>query len=239
MRIFVVFENYAADGFIPAWGLSLFIETDFGNRILFDTGNAGGVWLHNAKRFGLDYDGFHHVFLSHFHWDHIGAALDIAHFSRESKHFLITDGFSTIFAREIAQLGHEVSLVREPYRFSEEMFSLGGMKTPIGNLYEHSLIVFDRDGEYGLFVGCSHPGILEITHRAIEFTGKPPRLVIGGFHLIGLDEVTITAVAREMLKLGVEFVAPCHCTGDLGREIFAQVFGKRFIDVRAGEIIEI
>jgi 7,8-dihydropterin-6-yl-methyl-4-(beta-D-ribofuranosyl)aminobenzene 5'-phosphate synthase len=37
----------------------------------------------------------------------------------------------------------------------------------------------------------------------------------------------------------VEFVAPCHCTGDLGREIFAQVFGKRFIDVRAGEIIEI
>jgi len=238
MRLAVVFENYAAEGFIPAWGFSVFVESDWGNRLLFDTGNSGAVWRHNAGRFGLDYDGFSHVFISHFHWDHIGAALDIAHFAKEPKHFLITDGFSSIWAKEVASLGHQVSLVREPYRFSEEFFSLGGMRTPLGNLHEHSLLVFDREGGYSLLVGCSHPGILEITTRAVEFTGKPPRLVLGGFHLIGLDEFAIASIAKNMLKLGVGFVAPCHCTGDLGREIFREVFGERFIDVRAGSVIE-
>jgi 7,8-dihydropterin-6-yl-methyl-4-(beta-D-ribofuranosyl)aminobenzene 5'-phosphate synthase len=239
MRISVVFENEAAGGFIPAWGLSVLVETDFGNRVLFDTGSSGAVWFHNAKRMGFDYDSFDHVFISHFHWDHMAAALDIAHFAKAEKHFLITDGFSKIFAAELAKNGHQVSLVREPYRFSDELFSLGGMETGIGNLYEHSLVVFDNDGGYSLFVGCSHPGIVEIVTRAVEFTEKPPRLVLGGFHLKGLDVITITAVAEELLKLGVEYVAPCHCTGEEGREIFASVFGKRYIDVKAGSVLEL
>ncbi len=239
MRVSVIFENRADEGFIPSWGLSLLVETDFGNRVLFDTGNAGGIWAYNAERLGIGYDDFEHVFLSHFHWDHIGGALDIAHFSNTKKHFLITDGFSGIFAREIASLGHQVSLVREPYRFSEELFSLGGMYTGIGSLYEHSLLVFDGRGDYSLFVGCSHPGILEITTRAFEITGKAPKAVFGGFHLKDTDEERIFSIAKGMLKLGVGFVAPCHCTGDLGREIFASLFGNRFIDIRAGDIVEL
>ena len=238
MKVSVIFDNLAEEGYIPAWGFSAFIETSKGERVLFDTGNSCRVWEHNASKLGIDYESFDHILLSHFHWDHIGGALDIAYFSRRKKHFLTTDGFSKVFVTEIVKNGHQVSLVREPYRFSENLLSLGALKTNIGNLYEHSLLVFEN-GNYILVVGCSHPGILNIARRAISLTGKPPRLIIGGFHFLGMDEITITAIAEELLELGVDFVAPCHCTGEPGREIFASVFGNRYIEVKAGTVIEL
>jgi len=237
MRISVIFDNLAKEGFKPAWGFSALIETSKGEKVLFDTGSSCKIWTHNAKRLGINFDDFQHVFLSHFHWDHIGSALDIAYTTR-GKHFLIPDGFSKVYISQLAERGHQVSLVREPYRFSENFLSTGGMKTGIKNLYEHSLIAFEGD-KYILAVGCAHPGVVEITRRAIELTKKPPELVIGGFHLFGADEITVIAVAEELLHLGVKRVAPCHCTGDENRQIFADVFGELFVDARAGEVIEI
>jgi len=236
MKISVICDNLALKGFKPSWGFSALIETSKGERVLFDTGSSCKVWTHNAKRLGINFDSFQHVFLSHFHWDHIGSALDIAYTTR-GKHFLIPDGFSKVYISQLAESGHQVSLVREPYRFSENLISTGGMKTDVKNLYEHSLIVFDGE-EYALVVGCAHPGIVEITRRAIELTKKPPYLVIGGFHLFGEDEITVIAVAEELLHLGVKKVAPCHCTGDKNRELFADVFGDLFVDARAGSVIE-
>lgn len=237
MRIYVIYDNIAKKGFIPAWGLSMLIETSDGEKVLFDTGGSGKVFEHNLRKLNLDLKGVRHIFLSHFHWDHIGGALDIAYFEK-GKHFVITDGFSKVFTNEIALRGHQVSLAREPYRFAENFLSTGGMKTGINNLKEHSLISYDGE-EYILAVGCSHPGILEITRRAIDLTKKPPKLVIGGFHLFNADEITLISVAEELLHLGVKYVAPNHCTGEKGREIFRDVFGDMFIDARAGEIIEI
>ena len=88
-------------------------------------------------------------------------------------------------------------------------------------------------------MGCSHPGIVEITRRAIDLTKKEPTLVVGGFHLFNEDEITIIAIAEELLHLGVKYVAPCHCTGERGREIFKDVFGKHYLNAVAGEVIKI
>ena len=238
MKISVIFDNLAKNGFIPAWGFSALVETDKGERVLFDTGSSCKVWEHNASKMGISYESFDHVMLSHFHWDHIGSALDIAYFSKRSKHFLVTDGFSKVFISQIVEKGHQLSLVREPYRFSENLLSLGALKTNVGNLYEQALLAF-KGNDYALLVGCSHPGILEITRRAIALTQKAPKLVIGGFHFLGLDGITITAIAEELLELGVEYVAPCHCSGERGREIFASVFGNRYVEAKAGTVIEL
>ena len=238
MKISIIFDNLAKEGFKPAWGFSALIETSKGEKVLFDTGSSYEVWKYNAHRLGIGLEDFEHVFLSHFHWDHIGSALDIAHASKRKKHFLITEGFSKVFVKEIAALGHQVSLVREPYRFSRSFISTGALKSEDYNLYEHSLIAFDGE-DYTLVVGCSHPGIVEITRRAIDLTKKEPKLVVGGFHLFNEDEITIIAIAEELLHLGVKYVAPCHCTGERGREIFKDVFGKHYLNAVAGEVIKI
>jgi len=237
LRFTVIFDNLAEEGFVPAWGLSVLVETAKGERVLFDGGSSCTLWHRNAQKLGLDLETFEHFFVSHFHWDHTALVTDAGFAARRKKHFLITDGFSPVLVRELAERGNRLSLVREPYRFSENLLSLGSMPATAG-LSEHALLAFEGE-RYALVVGCSHPGILTLVRRAVKLTGRPPLLVIGGFHLFGEDELKTTLIAEEMLELGVELVAPCHCTGERGREIFESVFGKRFLDARAGTVIEV
>jgi len=238
MLIKVIFDNLAEQDFISAWGFSVFLENSKGESILFDTGSAFGVWKRNADMLGVDLEDFTNVFLSHFHWDHIGGAIDIAKHSKIKKHFIITEGFSKVFIKELVGSNHEVSLAVEPYRFSESFISTGGLDTGIIPPKEHSLIAYD-ESDYILVVGCSHPGIVEIVEFAERLTRKAPKLVIGGFHLINRSDEEIAVIAEELLKLGVRYVAPCHCTGERGREIFKEIWEDRFIDARAGKVIEI
>lgn len=76
LRLSVLMENTAAEGFVCEHGLSFLLESDDA-VILFDTG-ASGFFLENAARMGCDFGKVTHVVLSHGHYDHtggLGAAL--------------------------------------------------------------------------------------------------------------------------------------------------------------------
>ena len=62
-------------------------------------------------------------------------------------------------------------------------------------------------------------------------------LVLGGFHLeysFGLNNL-----ARNIRKIGVRKIAPCHCTGKRANNVFKEEFGEDFIKVKAGLKLEI
>ena len=61
-------DTLAEVGYMPEFGLSLFIE-EKGRRILFDTG-AGEALIPNAARMGLDLDSATDIVLPHGHYDH-------------------------------------------------------------------------------------------------------------------------------------------------------------------------
>jgi 7,8-dihydropterin-6-yl-methyl-4-(beta-D-ribofuranosyl)aminobenzene 5'-phosphate synthase len=69
----------------------------------------------------------------------------------------------------------------------------------------------------GLLVvsGCGHPGICNITQLARKQSNRQPHMLIGGFHLgavpVGNDRILRTM--ENLKNLGVERVAPMHCTG--------------------------
>jgi len=50
-------------------------------------------------------------------------------------------------------------------------------------------------------------------------------LVLGGFHLGSASQGRIEDIIAEFRRLGVQRVAPCHCTGDRARQMFAHAFG--------------
>lgn len=39
--------------------------------------------------------------------------------------------------------------------------------------------------------------------------------------------------------MDVEYVAPCHCTGDEAIWFFEKIFEDRFIEIGVGEVIEV
>lgn len=70
--------------------------------------------------------------------------------------------------------------------------------------------------EQGLVIltGCCHAGLINTCERIRAVSGeKRIRAVIGGFHLAGVGEKRLEAVARYLRETGVSLVVPCHCTG--------------------------
>ncbi len=99
---------------------------------------------------------------------------------------------------------------------------------------EQSLI-FER--EKVMVVGCSHPGIVKMAEAVYKKYGKI-KLIIGGFHLLGLEKVEVKKIA-EKLKEFTEKIAPSHCTGEEAIKTFKSVFKDKFIENYSGKIIEI
>ena len=58
-------------------------------------------------------------------------------------------------------------------------------------------------------------------------------MVLGGFHHPPLSCI------KEFKELGVEKVAPSHCTGDLARGAFRKEYKENFIEYGVGKTIEI
>lgn len=86
--------------------------------------------------------------------------------------------------------------------------------------------------------GCSHVGIINILRHMSSCTGKRICGVVGGTHLIGADPVRIRRTAEELVRLGVRTVAVSHCTGEEGKAILREYFGKYYIENHTGNVIE-
>jgi 7,8-dihydropterin-6-yl-methyl-4-(beta-D-ribofuranosyl)aminobenzene 5'-phosphate synthase len=105
-------------------------------------------------------------------------------------------------------------------------------------IVEQALAVETGD-DLVVVTGCAHPGVVEMVHRAREVVEGEVALVMGGFHLGGADGRQIEGIIADFRRLGVQRVAPCHCTGDRARQIFADAFGTDFIPAGVGCVITV
>lgn len=75
-------------------------------------------------------------------------------------------------------------------------------------------------------------GILTILRRAKSiFPDDPLYLVIGGFHLVNTNKKQISEIIDGFKTLGVQKVAPCHCSGDETRRMFREAYGNDFYEI--------
>jgi 7,8-dihydropterin-6-yl-methyl-4-(beta-D-ribofuranosyl)aminobenzene 5'-phosphate synthase len=77
-----------------------------------------------------------------------------------------------------------------------------------------------------------------ITREAKTHLGREIRLVMGGFHLLPYGAAEIGEIVRRMRgELGVKSVAPAHCTGHLGFELFQKAYGEHYLFAGLGSSI--
>lgn len=212
MVIKVLSENTAAaPEFKAEHGLSLFIETG-DHKILFDTG-AGGVFLENAKKLGVDIAQADFAVISHGHYDHGGGvrqflrenskALVFVHKKAFEPHYdALADGMKYIGLDE--ELLEEERIVPVSGRFfldeGIELFSnIEGVELiPRSNrtlmaqkegfivqdAFEHEQQLAVRErGKAFLFTGCAHNGIVNIINQYHSIKKRYADYVVGGFHI--------------------------------------------------------
>ena len=96
------------------------------------------------------------------------------------------------------------------------------------DLIEDDMALWIQTGE-GLVVcvGCCHAGLVNTIKHVRRISGEERiRAVIGGFHLISADDRRIERTVEVLQSVTPQFIAPCHCTGDVAVSKLQNALGK-------------
>jgi 7,8-dihydropterin-6-yl-methyl-4-(beta-D-ribofuranosyl)aminobenzene 5'-phosphate synthase len=142
--------------------------------------------------------------------------------------------FPERFKISLKSRGIEIAEVQHPTKICEAVFSTGLMGT---GLKEQSLMLHTDRGLI-LITGCAHPGIVNIIEAAKNLIRDDVLLVMGGFHLAGMQRPDLEKIITRFKQSGIKHVGPCHCSGDLARAMFKEAYQKNYIDVGVGRVLE-
>jgi 7,8-dihydropterin-6-yl-methyl-4-(beta-D-ribofuranosyl)aminobenzene 5'-phosphate synthase len=228
----VLYDNLTAvEGTISDWGFACLVTAP-GGTVLFDTGTDPEILLANLGELGVDLAKVDAVVLSHDHRDHTGALEAVL--ARTGRITLyVPRSFPDRYDRIADGAGVRLERVESPREILPGLHSTGELAGPIP---EQALVVASPRGPV-VVTGCAHPGIVAIVRRASEVAGRPPHLVLGGFHLLRTPGEEIESITGQLRELGVERVAPGHCTGEEALRALRSAFGDRAGGLGVGAVL--
>jgi 7,8-dihydropterin-6-yl-methyl-4-(beta-D-ribofuranosyl)aminobenzene 5'-phosphate synthase len=233
-RLTILYDNNPYDYRLKSsWGFSCLIELE-GKTILFDTGGDGGILLYNMRVLNKDPKTIDMIVLSHIHGDHTGGLWSLLR-EKSTLKVYVPDSFPREFEQRVKEYRAEMVRVDASLEIDRGIYSTGEMDHGIK---EQSLIINTPKGVV-LITGCAHPGIIEIIEKAKTIAKKDIYMVIGGWHLSSAGEREIKGIIDAFQRIGIQKVAPCHCTGDRALAMFKREYGEHFIKAGVGRIINI
>jgi len=231
--ITVVYDNNAYDPRLQtAWGFGCVVERGE-TTILFDTGGNGAILLSNMATLGLDPRAVDIVVLSHIHGDHTGGLGDLLATGVRPAVY-VPASFPASFKAQVRAIT-TLQEVDGPQEILPGIYTTGQMGTSIA---EQALVIETSQGLV-VITGCAHPGVANMVRRAGQIGKNGVYLVLGGFHLGGASKGRIANIIADFRGMGVQKVAPCHCTGDQALTMFAAEYGDDFIRNGVGKILKI
>jgi len=239
----ILYNNTSlSDSIFADHGFSCLIEAGE-HTCLYDAGNDPEKFMMNVRNMGVDCSRIEYVFISHIHNDHMGGLLDIleecdkpalcmpvSYPRQEGESFgeqadeeyrAILDGLRP-FVSELVQHQDLTCL-------GDSFYTTGVIEK---QSYEQALII-PTSGGLTVITGCAHPGIVEIVRQARERMKQDVYFVMGGVHLTRIDSAQVMSIARELRAL-TRLIGPCHCTGEMVKGIFREVFKEDYVEVGAG-----
>lgn len=233
ISITVIYDNNPyTEGLATAWGFSCLIR-GAEKTILFDTGGNGSTLLANMKKLGINPEKIDILLLSHIHGDHVGGSERFLERNEKISVYL-PKSFPRGFSQKLIRSGIKIVEVHDASRICDGVYTTGELGEAIR---EQALIVHTTQGII-VITGCAHPGIVGILKRAKDLTKDDILLAMGGFHLGGTSKKDLEKIVLSFRKLGVKSVGPCHCSGDLARQMFKEEYRDSYIHLGVGRVIE-
>ena len=227
----IVYDNNAYDPRLrTAWGFACLVETESAT-VLFDTGGDGPTLLGNMDALGLDPRDIDAIVLSHIHGDHTGGLLALL-----NRGITPTVFAPAAFPQEFKEAIHARTELVEVTGAAELLPGIWTTGELGSGIIEEALAV-ESDAGLIVITGCAHPGVVEMVRQAKAVLGQSVALVTGGFHLGSASQSRIAGIVDAFRELGVQRVAPCHCTGDRARRMFAKIYGPDYIAAGVGRVI--
>lgn len=230
LKITVVYDNYGvAPQLRTGWGYAAVVEAG-DHTVLFDTGADGPTLMSNLRALGFDPHRIEAVVLSHAHGDHT-LGLDSLLATGITPRVYVLPSFPAEFKQHVAE-SVELIEVQPGQAIVEGVTTTGEIAGPVN---EQALVV-ESDSGVVVITGCAHPGIVKIVSEARRLVDANVHLVTGGFHLLQTPPEQVAAIIAEFRRLGVEYAAPSHCTGDAAIGMFRDEYGDHFIESGVGRV---
>lgn len=233
LSITVIYDNNPyTEGLRAEWGLSCLIRGSE-RTILFDTGGNGSFLLENMNELGIDPQKIDTVVLSHLHSDHVGGLKEFLDKNEQVTVYLPVS-FPQEFKDNLLSSSIKIMEVHDATEICDGVYTTGELGAGIK---EQSLIVHTTQGMI-VITGCAHPGIVAILKRAKDLVEDDILLAMGGFHLGGAGQGDLEKIIFSFRSMGVKFVGPCHCSGDLARQMLKEEYGDSYMHLGVGRVIK-
>jgi len=234
LTITVLYDNVALDARLQTdWGFACLVE-GLEQPLLFDTGGKGDILPRNMRALGLDPQVVRTVVLSHAHADHTGG---LAGFLAENPNVIVylPISFPAAIKDTVRQASATLVEVTGPQEIGAGAHTTG----ELGDQIREQALVLETPRGLVVITGCAHPGIATMVRQAKAAAAGDVTLALGGFHLRDANAAQIAATIAELQGLGVQRIAPSHCTGDAARRAFAEVFGADYLESGVGQVFVI
>ena len=219
LSLTIVYDNNPyKEGLETRWGFSCLVEGPE-KTIMFDVGGEGSVLLRNMEKLSLDPKVVDVVVLSHIHNDHIGGLSDFLEMNSNVTVYM-PKSLPRSVKNTVKKAGAKLVEVDKSIEICKDVYSTGELGSWIK---EESLVIKTAKGAI-VITGCAHPGVVKIVKKAKEIVRSDVHLVLGGFHLCWVNARKIRAIVKGLKEEEVRKAAPCHCSGDLARDLFEKAY---------------
>lgn len=236
MKVKILFDKESLDKNLhTGWGVSFLIN----DKVLFDTGEKGEWLIHNMKLLDVEIDKIEAVVISHDHWDHKDGLWALLK-ERPGLKVYACSHFSKVFKEKVKSFKGKLVEIDKFSNIIKNIYTTGQIldRHAFRSIAEQAVAIKSAKGII-ILTGCAHPGIIKIIQKVKQNLPGKIHLVLGGFHLMNAPDEVVKDIVANLKRLRIEKAGPTHCTGERATQLFKEEYGKDFLSIKVGQIIDL
>ena len=119
------------------------------------------------------------------------------------------------------------------------IYKADGTGTVIDPLSDDQALVVRTEAGLVVVLGCCHAGVINTLEFVRKRWGTNIYAVMGGMHLRGADNRTLSRISDYLKEISPELIVPMHCTGENAFRFFRKEIGTRVRNAGAGLTLKI